>query len=120
MFLVSFSSLFTQMEHNNVYFDTWDYKSVWTSYHMIKVINEHCPIIARPPHDPWAILSFTPGLAGCPFDPLSCGMAGCWQINSILANSGRKNSIQILNQYPFLWKILIWAQFIGFIKFLSF
>ena len=44
-----------------------------------------------------------------PSTPLSCGMASCWQINSILANSGRKNSIQILNQYPFLWKVLILA-----------
>ena len=74
-------------------------------------------LIARPPHEPPAILFCTPGLAST---PLSCGMASCWQINSILANSGRKNSIQILNQYPFLRKVLIWAQFIGFIKFLSF
>ena len=29
--------------------------------------------------------------------PLSCGMVGCWQINSILANIGCKNSIQIWN-----------------------
>ena len=33
--------------------------------------------------------------------PLSCGMVGCGQINSILANIGYKNSVQILNQYPF-------------------
>ena len=34
----------------------------------------------------------------------SCGMAGCWQINFILANAGRKeNSNLILNQYVFLW-----------------
>ena len=35
--------------------------------------------------------------------PLSCDMAGCWQINSILASIGRKNSIWISNQYPFLY-----------------
>ena len=73
---------------------------------------------------PWApaILSCTPGLAGSvvpPWTALSSGMAGCWQINSILANSGRKHSIRILNQYLFLWEILIWAWFICFIKFLS-
>ena len=51
--------------------------------------------------------------------PLNCGMVGCWQINSV-ANIGRKNSIQILNQYFFAWKILIWALFICFMKFLSF
>ena len=49
------------------------------------------------------------GWLATPSTPLSCGMASCWQINYILANSGRKNSIQILNQYPFLWKVLIWA-----------
>ena len=59
--------------------------------------------IARSPHEPPAILSCTPELAGYPFDPTQLWhMASCWQINSILANSGRKNSIQILNQYPFL------------------
>ena len=35
---------------------------------------------------------------------LTCG---CWQINSILANIGHRNSIGILNQYPFWWNILI-------------
>ena len=71
-----------------------------------------CPIrdyIARPPHEPPAILSCTQGWLATPSTPLSCGMASCWQIDSILANSGRKNSIQILNQYPFLSNILIWA-----------
>ena len=42
------------------------------------------------------------GWLATPSTPLNCGMANCWQINYILANSGRKNSIQILNQYPFL------------------
>ena len=56
-------------------------------------------IIARPP--PWAlaILSRTPELG---WNPLSCCMIGCWQINSILANImniGHKNSIRILNRY---------------------
>ena len=51
-----------------------------------------------------------PELAGLPnTDPIHLDMTGCWQINSILANIGRKNSIRILNLYPFLWNILIWA-----------
>ena len=52
--------------------------------------------------------------------PIGLVMAGCWQINSILANIGRRNSIQILNQYPFFRNILIWAQFICFIKLFAF
>ena len=59
-------------------------------------------------------MSPTPGLAGHPLDPLS------WQINSILAISGRKNSIRILNQSPFFQQISIWAYIICFIKFLLF
>ena len=39
--------------------------------------------------------------------PLGLVMAGCWQINSILTNIGRRNSIQILNQHPLFWNILI-------------
>ena len=50
--------------------------------------------IARPLCEPPAILSSTPELG---LTPLSCGMVGCWQINSILANVGHKNSIRILN-----------------------
>ena len=61
------------------------------------------PILARPPHQPPVILSRTPELG---WAPLTCG---CWQINSILGNIGRRNSIQILSQYPFWWKILIHA-----------
>ena len=49
------------------------------------------------------------GWLATPSTPRICGMASCWQINSILANNGRKNSIQIFNQYPFLWKVSIWA-----------
>ena len=45
-----------------------------------------------------ATLSCTKGWLATPSTPLSCGMAGCRQINSILANSGRENSIQILYQ----------------------
>ena len=58
-------------------------------------------VIARPPHQPPVILSGTPevGLA-----PLTCG---CWPINYISANIGHRNSIRILNQYPFWWNILI-------------
>ena len=66
-------------------------------------------LIARPPHEPQPTYPEPQGWPATPSTPLSCGMAGCWQINYILANSGRKNSIQILNQYPFLWKILIWV-----------
>ena len=51
--------------------------------------------IARPPHQPPVILSGTPELG---LTPLTCV---CWQINSILANIGHRNSIRILNQYPF-------------------
>ena len=50
------------------------------------------------------------------FTPMGHDMAGCWHINSILANIGRRNSIRILNQYSFWRNILIWAQFICFIK----
>ena len=60
-------------------------------------------VIARPPHQPPVILSGTPELG---LTPLTCV---CWQINSILANIGHRNSIRILNQYPFWWNILIWA-----------
>ena len=59
--------------------------------------------IARPPHQPPVILSGTPELG---WAPLTCG---CWQINSILANIAHRNSIRILNPYPFWWKILIRA-----------
>ena len=66
--------------------------------------------LPRTPRDPSAILSSIPELAGLPhLDPIHLDMTGCWQINSILAKIGRKNSIQILNLYPFLWNILIWA-----------
>ena len=36
-----------------------------------------------------------------PVTPVGLAMAGCWQINSILANIGHRNSIRVLNQYPF-------------------
>ena len=64
---------------------------------------------ARPPQEPQPSYPAPQGWLATPSTPLSYGMASCWQINSILANSDRKNSIQILNQYPFLWKISIWA-----------
>ena len=48
--------------------------------------------------------------------PVGLVMAGCWQINSILDNIGRRNSIRILNQYPSLWNISIWTQFICFLR----
>ena len=55
-----------------------------------------------------------------PMTPAGLVMAGCWQINSILTNIGRRNSIRILNQYPFFWNILIWTQFISFINLFAF
>ena len=45
--------------------------------------------IARPPHQPLVILSSTLELG---WAPLTCGW---WQINSILANIGHRNSIRI-------------------------
>ena len=43
-----------------------------------------------------AIFSSTQELAGLPpWTPPHCDMAGCWQINSILANIGRKTSIRV-------------------------
>ena len=48
--------------------------------------------IVRPPHEPPAILSRAQELR---WTPLSCGMIGCWQINYILGNIGRENSIRI-------------------------
>ena len=52
--------------------------------------------------------------------PVDLVMAGCWQINYILTNIGRKNSIRILNQYPFFWNVLIWTEFICFINLYAF
>ena len=68
-------------------------------FQIMSITNQEC--IARPPHQPPVILSGTPevGLA-----PLTCG---CWPINYISANIGHRNSIRILNQYPFWWNILI-------------
>ena len=84
-------------------------------FHLEKWCNHDCikiqPIpsqvnrypIARPPHQPPVILYGTPELG---LTPLTCV---CWQINYILANIGHRNSIRILNQYPFWWNIVIWA-----------
>ena len=57
------------------------------------------------------------GWLATPWTPLICGMAGCCQINSISSNIDHKSSIRILNQYPFLWQILFWTEFICFLKF---
>ena len=71
--------------------------------------------IARTPRQPRAILSSTPAAGErTPVTPMGLAMAGCWQINHILANIGRRNSIRISNQYPLFWNISIWAQFICF------
>ena len=63
---------------------------------------------------PPVILCGTQELGWAPFTH------GCWQVNSILTNIGHRNSIWILNQYPFWWKILIRAEIFSFIKFSSF
>ena len=39
--------------------------------------------------------------------PVGLVMDGCWQINFILTNIGRRNSIGILNQYSFFWNIFM-------------
>ena len=76
------------------------------------------PIIPRTPRQPPAVISSTPQLCkSTPMTPMGLVMAGCWQINSILTNIGRTNSIQISNQYPCFWNILIWTQFICLINF---
>ena len=63
-------------------------------------VGYHRAIIhSQTPHQPPVILS---GTLEQGWAPLTCG---CWQINSILANIGRRNSIRILNQYPFWWNI---------------
>ena len=48
--------------------------------------------------------------------PVGCVMVGCCQINYIITNIGRRNSIPILNQHPLFWNILIWTEFICFIN----
>ena len=47
-------------------------------------------IIARPPHEPPAILSWTPRLSDHPLDPTQLWHGWLRQINVILANIGRK------------------------------
>ena len=71
---------------------------------------------------PWApaILSRTPGPACYPLNPAQLSHGWLLTYWFFLANSGRKNSIRILNQYPLLRNLSIWAQFICFIKYLSF
>ena len=54
------------------------------------------------PMSPSNLILHPQGWLATPWTPLSCGMVGRRQIISILANSGRKNFIWILNQYPFL------------------
>ena len=56
---------------------------------------------------PQSWLAYPRGLP--PWTPPHCDMAGCWEINYILANIRCKHSIRILNQYPFLWNISIWV-----------
>ena len=74
--------------------------------------------IAYPEHWVSVILSSTRELAGLPlWAPPHCDMVCCWQINSILANIDRKNSIRILNQYLFLVKYIDMSIVYWFITF---
>ena len=80
-----------------------------------------CVISNNNNKQPPAIPSSTPQLASSPpWTPVGLVIAGCWQINSILFNIGRRNYFWSLNQYLFFWNALIWAQFICFIKFFAF
>ena len=96
--------LFTQFNHPvilplyTILCDTFSGNTVW--HHRTLWTLDHSQSTQWTP----AIRLFRTPELGC--TPLSCGMIGCWQINSILANIGRKNSNRILNQYP-LWNILI-------------
>ena len=45
--------------------------------------------IARPPHEPQPSYPAPQGWLATPSNPLSWGIASCWQINSNLANRGR-------------------------------
>ena len=57
---------------------------------------------------------------GTHMTPVGCVMAGCCQINYILTNIGRRNSIRIFNQHLLFWNILIWTEFICFINLFAF
>ena len=57
---------------------------------------------------------------GTHMTPVGCVMAGYCQINYILTNIGRRNSIRILSQHPLFWNILIWTEFICFINLFAF
>ena len=83
----------------NIYLQPeWSHVCVWTSANESGKITLLIMIyIVRPPHEPQPSYPAPQGWLATPSTPLSCGMASCWQINSILANSGRKNSIQIWN-----------------------
>ena len=69
--------------------------------HKLKLLAFTGSFIHRTLHECSAIFFSTPVLTGSPlWIPPHSDMAGCWQINSILANIGRRNSTLILNQYP--------------------
>ena len=66
--------------------DLWEFPTLLTRvvFNLLWNINPYLqfPYKSKPPHEPPSILSSTPELG---WTPLSCGMADCWQINSILA-----------------------------------
>ena len=71
------------------------------SVHLISVLDRaatiHTQNTASAPSHP--IQHPTAGM-GTHMTPVGCVMAGCCQINYILTNIGRRNSIRILNQHP--------------------
>ena len=85
---------------------------VWVRLRFSSISSSQRQPLGRPSH---AMQHHTAGEI-TPMAPRGLVMTGCWQINSILTNIGRRNSIRNLNEYPFFWNILIWVQFICFIK----
>ena len=92
----------TKLSSNSLVIDyiNGDIHDVRTNWVKSAIQGDSFSSIARPPREPPAILSITPELG---WAPLSCGMVGCCQINSILANIGLKNSdfksVPILMKY---------------------
>ena len=85
--------------------------------HQREVPRIHTQNIASAPSHP--IQHPTAG-ASTHMTPVCLVVAGCCQIDNVLTNIGRRNSIRILNQHPLFWNILIWTQFICFINLFAF
>ena len=62
--------------------------------------------IAKPPHEPQPSYPAPQGWLATLWNPLSSGMAGCLQINCILANSGRKKLHSSFKLVPHFVKII--------------